>query len=141
GPRPPAPPPVDWGSSAGEPLTPPSGGGSSSSPRRSRPARLVGPVFAPQRYTRRRFLGRHPLWGTGVTSWIPATSRPVAASERMAVSRPEPGPFTNTSTFCSPCSWAFRAAASAASWAANGVDFREPLNPTLPALAHERVLP
>src|SRR6266496_2529100 len=62
--------------------------------------------IAPRRYTRRRFLGRHPLWGTGVTSWIPATSRP-----------------------------------SAASWAANGVDFREPLNPTLPALAQERVLP
>ena len=76
-----------------------------------------------------------------MTSWIPATSRPVAASERIAVSRPEPGPFTNTSTFCSPCSCALRAADSAASCAANGVDLREPLNPTLPAEAHEIVLP
>src|SRR5918996_6645812 len=59
----------------------------------------------------------------------------------MAVSRPEPGPFTNTSTFFTPCSWARRAAASAASWAANGVDFLDPLKPTLPAEAHEIVLP
>src|SRR5262245_10032289 len=72
---------------------------------------------------------------------MPATSRPVAASERIAVSRPDPGPFTNTSTFCSPCSCALRAADSAASCAANGVDLREPLNPTLPAEAHEIVLP
>src|SRR5437016_13840423 len=59
----------------------------------------------------------------------------------MAVSRPDPGPFTKTSTFVSPCSWARRAAASAASWAANGVDLREPLKPTFPALAQDRVLP
>src|SRR5207249_9418759 len=91
--------------------------------------------------TRRRFLGRHPLCGTGVTSWMPRISRPVAASERIAVSRPDPGPFTNTSTLVRPCSWARRAAASAANWAANGVDFREPLNPTLPALAQDTVFP
>src|SRR5439155_16931810 len=74
-------------------------------------------------------------------SWIPDTSRPVTARDRMAVSRPDPGPFTKTSTLCTPCFWARRAAASAASWAANGVDLREPLKPTLPALAHESVLP
>src|SRR5262245_38527720 len=72
---------------------------------------------------------------------MPRISSPVAASERMAVSRPDPGPLTNTSTLTSPCSWARRAAASAASCAANGVDFREPLKPTLPALAHESVFP
>src|ERR687896_2390010 len=93
------------------------------------------------RYTRRRFRGRQPLCGTGVTSWMPEISRPVAASERIAVSRPEPGPFTNTSTFWRPCSWAWRAAFSAASWAAHGVDFREPLKPTFPALAQDRVFP
>src|SRR5206468_3902759 len=93
------------------------------------------------RYTRRRFLGRQPLCGTGVTSWMPRISSPAAASDRMAVSRPEPGPFTNTSTLVRPCSWARLAACSAASCAANGVDFREPLNPTFPALAHESVLP
>src|SRR4029450_1785569 len=77
--------------------------------------------------------GRHPVGATAVTSWIPAPSRPVAASERMAVSRPEPGPFTNTSTFCSPCSMPLRAAASAVTCAANGVDLRDPLNPAEPA--------
>src|SRR6187455_378100 len=42
------------------------------------------------------------------------TSRPAAVSERIAVSRPEPGPLTNTSTLLMPASWARRAAASAA---------------------------
>src|SRR5258707_14743038 len=59
----------------------------------------------------------------------------------MAVSRPEPGPFTNTSTLRMPCSIARRAAASAASCAANGVDLREPLKPTWPADAHEMTAP
>src|SRR5215472_3268425 len=80
--------------------------------------------------TRRRLGGRQPLCGTGVTSWIEPTSRPVACSDRMAVSRPEPGPLTNTSTLRMPCSMARRAAASAAICAANGVDLREPLKPT-----------
>src|SRR5215213_99051 len=91
--------------------------------------------------TRRRLGGRQPLWGTGVTSWMPWISRPAAWRERMAVSRPEPGPLTKTSTLRTPCSWARRAACSAASWAANGVDLREPLNPTLPDVAHAIVLP
>ena len=34
-----------------------------------------------------------------------------------------------------------RAHASAASWAAKGVDLREPLKPTLPAEAQARTLP
>jgi hypothetical protein len=72
---------------------------------------------------------------------IPRISRPDACSERMAVSRPDPGPFTKTSTFLTPCSWARLLAASAASCAANGVDLREPLKPTLPADAHDRALP
>ena len=72
---------------------------------------------------------------------MPDTSMPVFWSERMAVSRPEPGPFTSTSTLRTPCSMAARAAFSAASWAANGVDLREPLKPTLPADAQEMMLP
>jgi hypothetical protein len=36
---------------------------------------------------------------------------------------------------------ALRAASSAASWAANGVLFREPLKPRDPALDHDTVLP
>src|SRR5215471_18005600 len=59
----------------------------------------------------------------------------------MAVSRPEPGPLTKTSTLRMPCSMARRAAASAACWAAYGVDLREPLNPTWPDDAHEITLP
>src|SRR5512132_4357139 len=102
--------------------------------RRSRPG-------VPPRQTRRRLRGRQPLCGTGVTSWIPAISRPAAASERIAVSRPEPGPFTKTSTRWSPCSCAVLAAFSAASCAANGVDLRDPLKPTFPALAQLSVLP
>src|ERR687884_731101 len=93
------------------------------------------------RQTRRRLGGRQPLCGVGVTSWICPTSRPVACSERIAVSRPEPGPLTKTSTLRMPCSWALRAAASAAICAANGVDLREPLKPTCPALAHEITAP
>src|ERR1700733_1360905 len=69
------------------------------------------------------------------------TSRPVACSDLMAVSRPEPGPFTNTSTLRMPCSIARRAAASAASCAANGVDLREPLKPTWPAEAQAMTAP
>src|SRR6478672_13505436 len=91
--------------------------------------------------TRRRLGGRHPLWGTGVTSAIAPTSSPMAPSERIAVSRPDPGPLTNTSTRFMPCSIARRAAASAAICAANGVDLREPLKPTWPAEAHEITLP
>jgi hypothetical protein len=40
-----------------------------------------------------------------------------------------------------PCSIARRAAASAAIWAANGVDFRDPLKPTCPDDAQEITLP
>src|SRR5262249_16716839 len=95
----------------------------------------------PPAYTRRRFGGRHPSWGIGVTSRMAVISSPTAGSERMAASRPAPGPFTKTSTCFRPSSMAFRAAASAAIWAANGVDLREPLNPTLPALAHATTPP
>src|SRR5688572_20571864 len=72
---------------------------------------------------------------------MPVTSMPVFCSERMAVSRPEPGPFTWTSTLRTPCSIAPRAAFSAAIWAAYGVDLREPLKPTLPADAHDSTFP
>src|SRR5262245_1349114 len=98
-------------------------------------------VLSPLPQTRRRLGGRQPLCGCGVTSEMVPTSRPAAVSERMAVSRPEPGPLTYTSTLRMPCSIARRAAASAASWAANGVDLREPLNPTCPADAHEITAP
>src|SRR6478609_11881506 len=59
----------------------------------------------------------------------------------MAVSRPEPGPLTKTSTLRMPCSCALRAALSAAIWAAYGVLLREPLKPTCPAEAQLITLP
>src|SRR5215218_7715625 len=84
-------------------------------------------------YTRLRLRGRTPLWACGVTSLTPRISSPAAWRERIAVSRPEPGPLTKTSTFWSPCSIPFRAHASAVTCAAKGVDLREPLNPAEPA--------
>src|SRR5438105_9208783 len=92
-------------------------------------------------HTLRRLRGRQPLWACGVTSLTPVTSSPAACSERIAVSRPEPGPLTNTSTFCSPCSRPLRAAASAVTCAAKGVDLREPSKPAPPADSHAITLP
>src|SRR3954447_3420565 len=85
--------------------------------------------------------GRQPLCAWGVTSLTPVTSSPAACRLRIAVSRPEPGPFTKTSTFCMPCSMPLRAAASAVTWAANGVDLREPLKPAPPADSQAITLP
>src|SRR5215831_7094356 len=68
-------------------------------------------------------------------------SRPAACNERMAASRPAPGPFTHTSTRLRPSESASLALPSAATWAANGVLLREPLKPALPAEAHAITLP
>src|SRR5215467_14775143 len=59
----------------------------------------------------------------------------------MADSRPEPGPCTRTCTRLTPRPSASRAHCSAATVAANGVDFLEPLNPALPDEPHETALP
>src|SRR5919107_5203981 len=83
--------------------------------------------------TLRRLGGRQPLCGIGVTSVMALTSSPADWSDRMACSRPAPGPLTYTSTWRIPCSIARRAAPSAESAAAYGVLFREPLNPATPA--------
>src|SRR3970282_387807 len=91
--------------------------------------------------TRLRFRGRTPLWACGVTSRTPRISRPAAWSDRIAVSRPEPGPLTKTSTFCRPCSMPLRAHESAVTCAANGVDFREPLKPADTADSQAITLP
>src|SRR5438552_7164733 len=66
---------------------------------------------------------------------------PTALIARTADSRPGPGPLMRTSMFFTPHSSAARPARSAATWAANGVDLRDPLNPALPEVAQERVLP
>src|SRR5699024_8773972 len=92
-------------------------------------------------YTRRRFGGRHPLCGTGVVSLIAVISKPAACNDRIAASRPAPGPFTVTSNVCIPLSTATLAAASEAICAAKGVDLREPLKPRAPALLQAMVFP
>src|SRR5215475_1751372 len=59
----------------------------------------------------------------------------------MALSRPEPGPLTLTSTSLTPNLVAVAAAVSAALWAANGVLLRLPLNPTVPEEAQQSASP
>src|SRR5712691_11719327 len=90
---------------------------------------------------RRRFGGRQPLCGTGVTSEMLVILSPSAFNARTADSRPGPGPLIRTSRFLTPHSCAALPAASAATWAANGVDLREPLKPAPPEVAHDRALP
>ena len=55
-------------------------------------------------YTLLFFGGRQPLCGSGVTSNIDVTSIPDPDTALIALSRPEPGPFTNTSAFFIPAS-------------------------------------
>src|SRR6476620_8235095 len=45
-------------------------------------------------YTLRRFGGLHPLCGMGVTSRMRLILRPALCNDRMADSRPDPGPLT-----------------------------------------------
>src|SRR4051794_33552591 len=59
----------------------------------------------------------------------------------IALSRPEPGPLTLTSTSLTPYFVAVCAAVSAALCAANGVLLRLPLNPTVPDDAQQRASP
>src|SRR6476659_4459699 len=59
----------------------------------------------------------------------------------MADSRPLPGPWTRTCTRRSPRFMASRPQFSAATVAAKGVDFLDPLNPALPADPQARALP
>src|SRR3990170_3189389 len=87
----------------------------------------------------RRFFRRTPLCGIGVISRIPEISMPMFCRVRTAVSRPPPLPETITSSLRTPCSPARRAASSAATWAAYGVDLREPLKPTDPPEVHTMV--
>src|SRR5262245_51386736 len=93
------------------------------------------------RQTRRRFGGRHPLWGIGVTSEMLLIFRPAAFRERTAESRPGPGPRTSTSTLFIPNSSAEPTAFSAATCAANGVLLRDPRKPEPPAVAQHNTFP
>ena len=74
-------------------------------------------------------------------SLIEIILKPLACNALRAVSRPDPGPFTSTDKVLIPASSALTAAASAATCAAYGVDFLEPLNPFWPADAQETTFP
>ena len=67
--------------------------------------------------------------------------KPVEPKALIADSLPFPGPFIMISIFFIPCSIAFFPASSAASCAAKGVDFLEPLKPLLPDDDHDTVFP
>ena len=77
--------------------------------------------------------GRVPLCGIGVVSVIDKILNPLACNALKAVSLPEPGPLTSTVKVLTPCSYAFPPASSAATCAAYGVDFLDPLKPLAPA--------
>ena len=72
---------------------------------------------------------------------IETTRSPTEASAWMADSRPLPGPCTSTWSFRTPMFIASRPTFSAATVAANGVLFLEPLNPALPAVPQAMVFP
>ena len=81
------------------------------------------------------------MWGIGVVSLIDKILNPLDCSERRAVSLPDPGPFTWTVKVLRPNSKALAPASSAATWAAYGVDFLEPLNPFAPAEDQDTTFP
>ena len=67
--------------------------------------------------------------------------KPAALNDRTAASRPPPGTLIRTSIVLNPSAMASSAAFFAASVAANGVLFREPLKPNVPELHHDMVFP
>src|SRR6478672_4875595 len=77
----------------------------------------------------------------GVTSSMTFTLMPAVCRAVIALSRPEPGPFTRTSNSFTPYLEAFSAACCPAHWPANGVLLRLPLKPQVPALAQHRASP
>ena len=81
------------------------------------------------------------MCGIGVVSLIDIILKPLACKALKAVSLPDPGPLTSTDKIFMPTSKALPAAASAATCAAYGVDFLEPLNPFCPADAQETTFP
>lgn len=77
----------------------------------------------------------------GVKSEISDILIPNAFNARADDSLPGPGPVIRTSRVLIPHSSAARPAVSAATWAANGVDLRDPLNPAPAAVAQDKVFP
>ena len=92
-------------------------------------------------YTLRFLDGRQPLCGIGVTSVIDLIFKPCALRPRIAESLPGPGPLTRTSRFFIPKACAFSPQLPAATCAAKGVDFLEPLKPAPPEVAQHQAFP
>ena len=76
-----------------------------------------------------------------MVSLIDKILNPLDCKDLKAVSLPEPGPFTCTVSVLNPCSKAFAPASSAATCAAYGVDFLDPLKPFAPADDHDTTFP
>ena len=76
-----------------------------------------------------------------MTSLMERTRTEVPWIARMAASRPGPGPLTKMSTSCSPKLIAAAMTCSAATLAAKGVLFLDPLKPDAPALLPITALP
>ena len=81
------------------------------------------------------------MCGIGVVSLIDKILNPLDCKERNAVSLPDPGPLTWTVKVLRPNSKALAPAWSAATCAAYGVDFLEPLNPFAPAEDQDTTFP
>ncbi len=81
------------------------------------------------------------MCGTGVMSAMLEILMPSAFSALTEDSRPGPGPLMRTSSVLMPHSIAPRPAVSAATWAAKGVDLRDPLKPAPPDVAQDNALP
>ena len=81
------------------------------------------------------------MWGIGVTSFIDVITYPIDCNDLNADSLPEPGPETSTLKDFKPYSFALLPTSSAATWAAKGVDFLDPLKPLSPADDHARAFP
>jgi hypothetical protein len=85
--------------------------------------------------------GLQPLWGKEVTSFIKRIGTPKFWIERIAASRPKPGPLILISICLNPWSIAFRTARSVTVCEAKGVDLRDPLKPHVPDDDHEITFP
>ena len=81
------------------------------------------------------------MCGIGVVSLIDKILKPLACNALNAVSLPDPGPLISTDKTFIPNSKALTAAESAATCAAYGVDFLEPLKPFWPDEAQDITLP
>ena len=92
-------------------------------------------------YTRRRFFGRQPLCGSGVTSSIDLIFKPAACSAVIATFAPAPRPFHLHVDFLHAELDRLLGHLLGRHGPAKGVLLRLPLKPLVPALAQQSVSP